>query len=326
MSNDVPNQVELTAAHAIVAQHHPRTPLYRLDPGAYPGAGEVYVKYESHGPVRSFKARGALYSLWRLSSTQRAGGVVTASTGNHGRGVAYAGSVFGIPVTVVVPSSTPSVKIKPIERLGADLRIVEGDLLQAVETARSIADTEKKQYLEDGEDAGLMAGASTVATEILEDLPDVTTIVVPVGGGNLIAAITLRAKTTAPRVRVIGVQSEAAPSVTRSWEAGVVTRASCATFAGGLATSNPGRLAFEVIKQQVDEMILVSEESLRTQIVHILQSTGEIAEGAGAAAFAALAEHERSWQGKTVLVLTGGNIELADLKQLLADDKVGSKA
>lgn len=320
MSNDLPNQIELTAARAIVAEHHPRTPLYRLETNAGDGNGEIYVKYENHGPVRSFKARGALYSLWRLSSAQRARGVVTASTGNHGRGIAYAGAAFGIRVTVVVPDGAPAVKIGPIKRLGADLRVVQGDLLEAVETARAIAEEEKKTYLEDGEDAGLMAAASTVASEIFDDLPDVTTIVVPVGGGNLIAAIALLAKKAAPRVRVVGVQSEAAPSVARSWEAGVVTTASCTTFAGGLATSTPGHLAFEVIKKQVDEMVLVSEEDLQTQIIRILKSTGEVAEGAGAAAFAAMAEHGREWPGKTVLVLTGGNIDFADLRRLVIQD------
>jgi threonine dehydratase len=320
MSRGLPNQIELTAARVVVGEHHPHTPLYRLENDDWGGIGEIYVKYENHGPVRSFKARGALFSVWRLSADERTRGVVTASTGNHGRGIAYAGAAFGIPVTVVVPDSAPVVKTRPIERLGADLRVVEGNLLRAQEAARAIAAEAGSLYLEDGEDPGLMAGASTVAAEILEDLPEVGTIVVPVGGGNLIAGIALWAKNADPRIRIVGVQSEAAPSVVRSWEAGVVTAAPCETFAGGLATSTPGHLAFDVIKELVDDMILVSEEDLEGQIVRILKSTGEVAEGAGAAAFAALAAYPREWPGKTVLVLTGGNIEFSDLRRLVMDD------
>lgn len=327
-----PNQVELTAARSVVAELHPRTPLYRLETNGAggletnraDGRAEIYVKYENHAPIRSFKARGALYSLWRLNAAERACGVVTASTGNHGRGIAYAGAVFGIPVTVVVPHDAPEVKTAPIRGMGADLRVVEGDLVQAQEMARAIADNDRRMYLEDGEDASLMAGASTVAWEILDELPDAKTIVVPVGGGNLIAGVALVAKDVAPGVRVVGVQSEAAPSVVRSWEAGVVTTASCDTFAGGLATTTPGHLAFEVIKQQVDEMVLVSEADLEAQIVRILKSTGEVAEGAGAAAFAALAGHGHEWRGKTVLILTGGNIEFTDLRRLVMRDGHGS--
>ena len=320
----LPNQVELTAARVIVGKHHPRTPLYRLE--SWDATGEIYVKYENHGPVRSFKARGGLYSLWRLGPEERTRGVVTASTGNHGRGIAYAGAIFGIPVTVVVPNSAPTVKKQPIERLGAQLRVVDGDLQTAQLAARAIAAQTGVLYLEDGEDPGLMAGASTVAAEILDDLPDVDRIVVPVGGGNLIAGIALLAKHVAPRIRIVGVQSEAAPAVTRSFQAGAVTTAPCETFAGGLATHRPGHLAFGVINQLVDDMLLVSEEDLRRQILRILKSIGEIAEGAGAAPFAALEVHGREWTGKTVLVLTGGNIAFEDLRRLIVAEGAADRS
>jgi len=316
--NGIPSHVELRAARAVVSEHHPRTPLYRLEVDPLADRRNVFIKYENHGPVRSFKARGALYSLWRLDAHQRSRGVVTASTGNHGRGIAYAAAELGIPATIVIPRGTPAVKFKPIERLGADLRVVDGSLVEATATARAIAEDEDKLYLEDGEDAGLLAGAATVAWEILEELPDADCIVVPVGGGNLIAATALLAKEILPSIRIVGVQSAAAPAVARSWEAGKVTAAPCATFAGGLATTTPGHLAFEVMKDRVDDMVLVSEDTLEAQIIQLLASTGEVAEHAGAAAFAALVEHGGDWRGNVVLVLTGGNIEFTDLHRLVS--------
>jgi len=174
-------------------------------------------------------------------------------------------------------------------------------------------------YVEDGDDGGLMAGAGTIAWEVLEDLPGTDVLVVPVGGGNLIAGIGLVAKRLRPELRLVGIQSSAAQSVYRSFEAGDVVEAPCETFAGGLATSYPGRLAFSVLRGTVDEIRLVEEDELRRGIRRGFETTGQAVEGAGAAAFAALDRYASDWAGATVvLVLTGGNIPADELRAALS--------
>jgi threonine dehydratase len=163
-----------------------------------------------------------------------------------------------------------------------------------------------------------MAGAATVGAEILEDLPDVATILVPVGGGNLIAGVALAARQRGSGVRVVGVQSDAAQSVFLSWQQGRVVQARCATSAGGLATRFPGDLAFAVIKNLVDEILLVSEREIDAGVIRALQTTGQAVEGAAAASFAALDRYRDALgPGDVVLVLTGGNIEPGELRALM---------
>jgi threonine dehydratase len=316
-----PTPVDLLRARSFVAAHYLRTPLYPATALSQEYACDLFVKYENHGPIRSFKARGALYRLSLLDEEQRCRGVVTASTGNHGQGVAFAGKVLKVPTTIVVPQNAPRIKTDNIRFLGGDLRIVGTSLAEAEMEARTISDREGKILIEDGDDSGLMAGAGTVAWEILDQLPDSSAIVVPVGGGNLIAGIALVAKCLKPAIRIIGVQSEAAPSVYQSWKDKRMIEAPSRTFAGGLATSHPGRLAFSVFRNLVDLMVLVSEEELREGILTVLRTTGQIAEGAGAAVFAGLKPLRSELSRlKTVLVLSGGNLPFEDLRQLMLLD------
>jgi threonine dehydratase len=278
------------------------------------------VKFENQSPTRSFKGRGAINRLAELLPNEREVGVVTASTGNHGLAVAYAGKLLNVPSVVVVSESAPEIKCEAIRRYGGELRVAGRDFTEAVRFAREVARNEKRTYLEDGNDGKIMAGTATLGWEILEDLPDADVIVVPVGGGNLIAAVSLVAKMLNPRIRVVGVQSDAAPSAARSLQSGRLTEARCETFAEGIATSLPGELAFEVMKRHVDEVRLVCEDDLRRGILTALQATGQIAEGAGAASFAALEEYGSEWTGlNVVLILSGGNLPIAHLRTLLAD-------
>ncbi|MGE0241634.1 MAG: threonine/serine dehydratase, partial [Parvibaculaceae bacterium] len=225
-----------------------------------------------------------------------------------------------IPATIVVREETPRLKSDNIALLGADLRVAGRDLAEAEAEARSLAAATGKIFIEDGDDGGLMAGASTIAWEILEQLPDTDAIIVPVGGGNLIAGMALVAKLLRPDIRIIGVQSDAAPAVFESWRQGRIVEAACRTFAGGLATARPGRLAFSVLRELVDAMVLVGEDDLRRAVLTTLARTGQLAEGAGAAAFAALPALAPSLAGgKVVLLFSGGNIPIEDLKTLLAN-------
>ncbi len=313
----IPTLAETLTARQVVARHHPRTPLYPSPTLSRRYGCAVLVKYENHAPIRSFKARGALYCLSQLGSDARARGVVAASTGNHGQGMAYAGARLGIPATVVAPLTAAQVKITAMRDFGADLRLIGHDLSEATAAALAIAHDEGKVYLEDGEDAGLMAGAATLTWEILDEAqPDV--LLVPVGGGNLIASAAIVARGINPRLQIVGVQSDAAPSVYASWHAHALTYAPCATFAGGLATDHPGALAFDVIQRHVDDMLLVSEDELRQAMAITLAATGNVAEGAGAAAIAALERYGARWTGQTVaIILSGGNVDVADVRDAL---------
>lgn len=308
-----PSPADLLAARALVASMHPRTPLRRLRRG-----DDAYVKCEDETEIRSFKGRGA---LWRLACLKESGtgrGVITASTGNHGQGIAYAAAHFGIRSVIVVPEGASELKMNRIRDLGGELRVIGADIGEAAEEAYRASEREGLTYLEDGEDPALMAGAATVAWEILEQLPGVDRIVVPVGGGNLIAGVALVAKRLKPTIKVIGVQSEAAPAVVRSWEEGRVVELPCRTSAGGLATRYPGRLAFAVIQELVDEMYMVSEAEIGREIRDALAIRATLIEGAAAAPFAALRRYGDSWpRGSTVLVQTGANISIAELQTVV---------
>jgi len=312
-----PGPAELLAARALVASMHPRTPLRRLRHWVG-GDSDIYVKCEDETEIRSFKWRGALWRLARLEESGPGRGVITASTGNHGQGVAYAAAHFGTRSVIVVPEGASELKMDRIRSLGGELRVVGADIGEASDEAYKASEREGLTYLEDGDDPALMAGAATVAWEILEELPGVDQIVVPVGGGNLIAGVALMAKRLKPTIKVVGVQSEAAPAVARSWEEGRVVELPCRTSAGGLATRFPGRLAFDVIQELVDEMCLVSEAEITREIHYALATRATLIEGAAAAPFAALRRYGDGWpKGCTVLVQSGANISLAELQTVL---------
>lgn len=299
---------EVYRARGVVARYLAPTPLLPA-PGLSRRTGcEVYVKYENLSPIRSFKARGALYCVSRLPGDT---GVACASTGNHGQGIALAAGLFGRRAVVVVPRSTPEQKQAAMRHFGADLRVLGDDLAESVGVARQIAEEEGLVYVEDGEHPDVLAGCATLALEIIEQLPDVARLLVPVGGGNLLAACALVTKTLCPDVALVGVQSAAAPAVHDSWRAGTaISLARCATFAGGLATSYPCGYTFPFIQRYVDEIVLVSDAALIDAALVMLADTGHLPEGAGAAGLAALLDApERYADGKVVLVLTGGNFE-----------------
>lgn len=313
-----PAPESLLAARRYLQSCHPRTALRPLTRPFPAKTAKVYVKCEDETPIKSFKGRGALWMLACLQDQAPGTGVITASTGNHGQGVAFAASRSGVRSVVVVPAGASPLKMDKIRGFGAELRIIGADLAEASAAAREAAAGEGLVYVEDGEDPALMAGAATVGWEILEDLPEADTIVVPVGGGNLIAGIALVAKRLKPSVKIIGVQSAAAPAVTQSFEAGRVIDVPSATFAGGLATAFPGGLAFSVIRELVDDMVLVSEAELRAEMREALATRATLIEGAAAAAFAGLRRYGSGWgDACTVLVQTGANASLAELESAL---------
>ncbi len=322
MNHSMPTHLalpDIIKARDFLDEHLAPTPMYRSAGFSETLGLELHVKYENFQPIRSFKVRGGLYTMSLLDGEQRARGVTTASTGNHGQGIAYGGGVMGVPVTVVVPHGTPDVKSQAIRRLGAELVVHGETIADGFARSREIAEETGRVYIEDGEDFGLMAGAGTIGLEIMEDLPDADAVVLPVGGGNLIAGVGTAIKAVNPDVRLVGVQASNAPSVYRSWKEGrTVTTATCDTFAGGLATTYPGGLAFDVLKDLVDEMHLVTEEEMKQAIPVVLEHTGFIAEGAAAAVFALCMHEAASWQGQRVAALfSGGNLGMDGVREMV---------
>lgn len=270
----------------------------------------VYLKIESIQPIRAFKVRGALNKLIRLPEAQRAAGVITASAGNHGMGVAYAATVFKVPATVYVPETANPFKVEAIQRLGARVVPAGRNYSDANKEALSAQKDSGATFVHAYDDLDVVAGQGTIATELLADLEDFDTVLVPVGGGGLIGGIALYLKAKKPRIKVIGVEPSGADSMHRSLQAGsIVTLERVSTIADGLAASAPGRLTFELAQRYVDEMILVEEAEMLRAIRLLFEWEHLLAEPAGAAALAALLYHYRPVPNeRVVVILSGGNV------------------
>jgi threonine dehydratase len=313
-----PTLHEILRARRVLADFMVPTPLCPA-----PGLGErygaeVHTKHEHLTPVRSFKVRGALYRLSLFSDAERERGIVTASTGNHGMALAYAARAFATSAVIVVPENTPPIKVRRAAALGAETRTAGAVLSDAIAVARRVASQEGRVFIEDGDDHALMAGAGTIALEVLSELPDADVLLVPVGGGNLIAGVAACAKQLSSKIRVCGVQSEAAPAVYESWRTGRIEHRRAATFAGGLAGDYPGELAFAVLRRWIDEIVLVSEEDLRKAMTTALEDVGQALEGAGAASLAALERYAPRWRGETVVaILTGANVSAREFREAM---------
>lgn len=316
-----PTSARIDEAYRTFQRTEAATPLVESLPLSRRYQRSVHLKLEGLSPIRSFKHRGALAAVQALA--ERHSRVVTASTGNHGQGVAYAASRLGIDSTVLVPENALADKVEAIRSLGADVRVVGTNLTEAQQAAEDLAVHEDAGYLEDGEDPLLMAGAAGVMLEILDQLPSGGTVIIPVGGGNLIAGSLLVAQ-AASSVSVIGVQSTAAPAVYDSWRAGRYVEAACDTFAGGLATERPGLLSLDVMLRHLTQMGLVTEDDLFTAIALAFRHAGVLLEGAAAAPLALLERCGPEIDGDpVVLVASGSWISSDQLNHALAGGNAG---
>jgi threonine dehydratase len=270
----------------------------------------VYLKIESIQPIRAFKVRGALNKLIRMSSTQRSAGVITASAGNHGMGVAYAAAVYGTPATVYVPEAANQFKVEAIRRLGAHVVAAGRSYSEAYAEALLGQKETGATFVHAYDDPDVVAGQGTIGLELLTDLDHFDTALVPVGGGGLIGGIALYLKEKKPGIKVVGVEPAAADAMRRSLEAGqIVTLDRVISIADGLAASAPGKLTFELARRYVDEVVLVQEDEMLRAIRLLFEWEHLLAEPAGAAALAALLNHYRpSPNEKVVVILSGGNV------------------
>ena len=296
------------------------TPCTRTQAFADIVPSTFYLKFENLQRTGSFKDRGSLNRLLGLTADERTRGVVTASAGNHGQGLAYHGGRLGIPVTVVMPTTAPLNKVTNTHGYGATV-VHRGTILdEAAVEAERLAKEQTLVTVPAFDDPDIIAGQGTIGLEILEQVPDVDTILVPVGGGGLIAGICLAVKEVRPEVRVIGIEADAAASAKASREAGkVVQIAHSDTLADGIATKLIGDLTFPIIERYVDDLVSVGEDAIAAAILLLLEREKTVAEGAGAVPLAALLSGAAALDaGATVVaVLSGGNIDINMISRII---------
>ncbi|NOX63421.1 MAG: threonine/serine dehydratase [Chloroflexi bacterium] len=295
------------------------TPLYH-----YPGlsamvGAELWVKHENHQPIGAFKVRGGIHLMASLSDEQRQLGVITASTGNHGQSIAYAAHLFGVRAIVAVPEKANPAKVASMRHWGAEVVFHGKDFDDARLWVEQEAPRRGLRYVHSGNEPHLIAGVGTLTLEILEQQPRIEVIIAPVGGGSGASAACIVAKSIDPEIQVIGVQAEAAPAAYLSWKEGRLVESHMNTFAEGLATRTAFALPQAIMRRHLDDFILVSEDEMRRAMVVLLAHTRNLAEGAGAAALAgALKIRERLAGRRVAVILSGGNISVEKLRQVLA--------
>ena len=278
---------------------------------------ETWVKHENHHPVCNFKVRGGVNLVSQLSDDERRRGVITASTGNHGQSIAFGGRIFGVRAIICVPEGANPVKVGSIRGLGGEIVEHGRDFDDAREHCEALAEEHGYRYVHSGDEPHLIAGVGTHMLETLERQPGLDVLIVPIGGGSGAAGACIAAAAMRPELRVIGVQSDAAPAAYRSWLEGAVAEDEMHTAAEGLATRIGFELPQRILRKHLDDFVLVSEDELRAATLAMLERTRNLIEPAGAAPLAAALKLDLA--GKKVgLIASGGNMTLAQLRDLLA--------
>ena len=297
------------AAAALLADNVLDTPcLYSRTLSAITGA-EVYLKFENLQFTASFKERGALVKLLSLSPQERAAGVLAVSAGNHAQGVAYHARRLGLHAVIVMPRQTPHVKVEHTRAFGAEVILAGDGFDEAKEHGLALATARKLSLIHPYDDEQVISGQGTVALEMLAREPQLEVLLVPVGGGGLIAGMAVAAKAGKPGIEVIGVESENFPSMYCALR-GETPRFTANTIAEGIAVREPGALTLPIVRELANGILLVGEGEIEHAIVLLLEIEKTVVEGAGAAGLAALLAHPQRFRGKRVgIVLTGGNID-----------------
>jgi len=314
-----PTFYDVVQAQAQIQPYLKPTPLYHYSGlTSLVGADGVWVKHENHQPVGAFKIRGGINLISRLSEEERQRGVIAASTGNHGQSVAYASRLFGVPAIVVVPEGANPGKVAAMQNLGAEVRFYGRDFDEAREEAERLTEAHGFRYIHSANEPLLLAGVGTECLEIMQQNPDIDTIIVAIGGGSGASGCCLAAKGVHPAVQVIGVQAEAAPAAYRSWREGRLVEDRMGTFAEGLATRVGFSMTQEILRNMLDDFVLVSEDELKRAVVLMLEHTHNLVEGAGAAPLAAALKIKARLRGRRVaLIASGGNLSLDRLRTIL---------
>ena len=313
---------QIRAARQRIGSVSVRTPLVRYGTQSN-GSGELFLKLENLQPIGSFKLRGAYNKIASLSDSERARGVITYSSGNHAQGVAYAARAVGARATVVMPRTAPAIKAEATRKLGAEIEFVGPASSERQARAEQLAAERGLCIIPPYNDLQIIAGQGTIALELLEDLPELDVVLVPIGGGGLISGIAAAIKALRPQARVIGVEpqlaNDAQQSLARGERVTLPAEQTSQTIADGLRTQSVGELNFEHIRHLVDGVIAVSEDELRDAVRRLLLNGRILAEPSGAATSAAFFSHrERLGQAKQVAaIVSGGNADPALLREIL---------
>jgi threonine dehydratase len=321
MDWQVPILADVLDARRRIAPYLRPTPLL-----PYPTLNEllgadVFVKHENHQPVGAFKVRGGVNLISQLNPEECRRGVIAASTGNHGQSIAYAARLFGVRATICVPENANPVKVASMRGLGAELVFRGRDYDEAREHCEQLAAEHGYRYVHSGNEPLLIAGVGTETLEILEQQPQIEAIIVPIGGGSGAAGACIVAKAVNPAVRVIGVQSEAAPAAYRSWRERRLVKDKMETFAEGLATRTAFELPQRILWQWLDDFMLVSDDEIRAAQALMIEATRNLIEAAGAAPLAAALRLREHFAAKRIaLIASGGNATREQLLDVLTQE------
>ncbi len=311
---------DILAARARISGAIVRTPTLPSKTLSAMLGAKVYLKFENLQFTAAYKERGALNRLLLLDDVARAKGVIAASAGNHAQGLAYHGARLGLPVTIVMPRTTPTVKVMQTEGHGATV-VLHGETFDdAYAHARALEEERGLTFVHPFDEPDIIAGQGTVALEMLEDAPDIDTLAIPIGGGGLFSGMGTAARAMKPDMRLIGIQAELYPSMYDHIK-GVDLPCTGDTLAEGIAVKQPGLLTRRFVERLADDVVLVSERSLEQAVSLLLQIEKTVVEGAGAAGLAAMLTHKEMFAGRTVgVVLCGGNIDTRLLANVLLRD------
>lgn len=287
---------------------------------------QLYLKTENLQVTGSFKVRGAYYKISQLTEEERAKGVIACSAGNHAQGVALAATKMGIKSIICMPDGAPIMKVENTKRLGAEVCLAKGTYDDAHDLAVQLQEETGMTFIHPYDDDLVIAGQGSIGLEILEQLPDVEAVIVPIGGGGLISGVALAMKSLRPDIKIYGVQAAGAASMFNAFKAKCYQTLNCvSTFADGIAVKTPGENTFNIIEKYVDEIITVSEDEIAAAILALIEKQKLIAEGAGATPVAAALFNKLPIQGKKVVCLvSGGNIDVNILSRVITRGQVMS--
>lgn len=311
---------DIQAARARVRDFIIQTPCVRSESFSEQSGSQTWFKFENLQRTGSFKERGALNKLLSLTEEERRRGIICASAGNHAQGVAYHAGRLGIPTTVVMPDRTPLIKASNTRSFGAEVILAGGSFDEAYTEARRLQEERDLVFVHPFDDDAIIAGQGSIGLELLEQTPGLEVVVVPIGGGGLISGIALALKETNPKIRVIGVEAAAFPSMKVSVEAGdLVSVPAGQTIADGIAVKRPGGSTLECVQRYVDEIVTVDEEEIANAILLLLEREKTVVEGSGAVSLAALLNgHLSGVEGKNVaMILSGGNIDVNLISRII---------
>ncbi|MFW9787557.1 MAG: threonine/serine dehydratase [Candidatus Thorarchaeota archaeon] len=315
---EIPTFEDVLAAQERISPYLKPTPLL-----SYPAINDlvgtnVFIKHENCQPIGAFKVRGGINLVSQLSNEEKKRGVIGASTGNHGQSIAYASRIFGVKATIVVPERSNPGKVTSMRALGAEI-VFHGETFDdAMIHCERLAKEHGYRYIHSGDEPHLIAGVGTESLEMLQDEPSIDTIIVPVGGGSGAAGTCIASKSINSDVQVIAVQSEAAPAAYDSWKQGILVERPNRTSVEGLSTGTAFELPQKILREYLDDFILVSEQDIMRATVWMIEHAHTLAEGAGAAPLAAAYKIRERLKGKTVgLICSGGNLSLEKLRRAL---------